>query len=92
MWNEKSTFIREKNIHFQEVNESLIILNPTAGKSHELNESGVFLWNLLEEGKSYADLVKALSDSYDVSDSQANEDLSAFLNEMKTQNLLIIND
>ena len=92
MWNENSNFLREKNVHFQEVNDSLIILNPASGKSHELNESGVFLWKILEENKTYSELTSLLCDEYDVSNDDAQKDVTDFIKEMHAQNLLNIND
>lgn len=44
-----------------------------------LNESGVLLWNALEAGASKQDLVKALTDEYDVSDEIASKDVDAFV-------------
>jgi hypothetical protein len=92
MWNKESNFQREKNIHSQEVNDSVIILNPTAGKSHELNESGAFLWCVLETNKSYNELLSLFCEEYEVSTNTAEADLADFINEMHTQNLLLIND
>ena len=44
-----------------------------------LNESGVLLWNALEVGANKEDLVKALTDEYDVSEEIASKDVDAFI-------------
>ena len=43
-----------------------------------LNESGVFMWKKLEQGIELDDLVKALTDEYDVDEQTARRDAQAF--------------
>ena len=47
-----------------------------------LNETGVFIWKQLEAGKNQDEIVKALLDEYDVSDEQANRDVTDILNQL----------
>ena len=44
-----------------------------------LNETGVFLWNLLEKGSTREDLATALTDEYEVSFEEALTDVDAYL-------------
>lgn len=44
-----------------------------------LNGSGVLLWNCLEKGADREDLVKALTDEYDVSAEEAAKDVEEFI-------------
>ena len=44
-----------------------------------LNESGVMLWRILEEGASREQLVSALTAEYDVTHDIALQDVNAFL-------------
>ena len=43
-----------------------------------LNESGVFMWKKLEQGIELDDLVKALTEEYDVDEQTARKDAQAF--------------
>ncbi|MBE7056436.1 MAG: PqqD family protein [Ruminococcaceae bacterium] len=47
-----------------------------------LNNSGVVLWRLLEQGASKDRLVKALTDEYEVSLEQAASDVDSFINKL----------
>ena len=47
-----------------------------------LNETGVFIWKQLEAGKNQDEIVKALLDEYEVSDEQANRDVTDILNQL----------
>ncbi len=49
-----------------------------------LNETGVFLWRLLEEGSTFEDLLSALKAEYEVDEETAREDLTAFLDQLRT--------
>ena len=47
-----------------------------------LNESGVILWKAMENGCEKSDLVKALTDEYDVSEDVALADVEIFINKL----------
>ena len=49
-----------------------------------LNESGVLLWNALEQGADMDQLVKALRSEYIVSEDQAREDAAAFVQKLRS--------
>ena len=49
-----------------------------------LNESGVILWNTMENGCDKAALVKALTDEYDVSADLALADVETFINKLSS--------
>ncbi len=48
-----------------------------------LNETGSFLWSLLEKGCQQTDLVDALLSEYDVTREQAIADVEEFLNKLR---------
>ena len=48
-----------------------------------LNETGVFLWRLLEEDRTFEELLAELQKEYDVDEKTAREDITAFLDEIR---------
>lgn len=52
-----------------------------------LNETGAFLFEKMIDGISRDDLIKALTDEYDVYDETAAEDVDAFIEKVKEQDL-----
>ena len=48
-----------------------------------LNESGVLLWRLLEQGAELNNLVEALTSEYNVSAEEALTDVNTFLEEIR---------
>ncbi len=53
-----------------------------------LNETGAFLWRLLENGASREALVEALLEEYDVDKERAEKDLDALLAKMNAVGVL----
>lgn len=54
-----------------------------------LSESGALLWKALENGAEISDLVKILTDSYEVGEETALADTKKFLDNLKEQGALI---
>ena len=49
-----------------------------------LNDSGVYLWQLLEQEQTEDSLVQAMCARYDVTDDTAREDIAAFLTKLRS--------
>ena len=54
----------------------------------KLNESSAFMWKKLEQGIEFNDLVKALTDEYEVEVTRAEIDAKAFTDALKNANIL----
>ena len=55
----------------------------------KLNESGVFLWKMLEKGCDRSDLIAALTSEYAVDTAVASADVDAFLSHLRNIGCLI---
>ncbi len=53
-----------------------------------LNETGTFLWKLLEKGSTIEQLVDAVLEEYDIDKETANSDIFLFLNKMREAGLI----
>lgn len=53
-----------------------------------LNETGAFLFELLQKGATESDLVAALLNEYEVSKEAAEKDVATFVNKVKEANIL----
>lgn len=53
------------------------------------NETGAFLWKLLENETTENDLINSLISEYDVDPETANKDVSAFVKNLKDAELLL---
>lgn len=57
-----------------------------------INETGAFLWKMLEEGCDKEDLLAALLKEYDIDEESAKADISDFLKKLYDGKLLEINE
>lgn len=53
-----------------------------------LNDTGVFLWELLRENTTKENLLSSLLSEYDVSEEEAKEDIDSFISKLKDSKLL----
>jgi len=65
-----------------------VILDTDASEYYGLNEVGTRIWTLLEEPKTFGELVSALLEEYDVDRDQCEEDVSKLLHQMMEKDLL----
>ncbi len=63
----------------REVNGQLIILTPSDGMVHELDEMGRFVWDLCAEPASVGAMTAKIVNEYEVEESTARQDLALFL-------------
>lgn len=54
-----------------------------------LNETGAFLWKILEKGATREDLIKALLAEYDVDEKTAASDVDAFTEKLREAKLVL---
>lgn len=53
-----------------------------------LNELGTFIWDLLPGAESEADICKAVLDQYDVPMERAQQDVSEFLEKLRSMGII----
>lgn len=54
-----------------------------------LNDTGTFLWKLLEKGATKEELLMAILDQYDIDGARAKRDIAAFIEKLKGADLLV---
>ena len=54
----------------------------------KLNDTGAFLWKLLEKGATENELLNKMLDEYEVNEADAKQGISAFINKMREADLL----
>jgi methyltransferase-like protein len=54
----------------------------------KLNESGAFIWKILEKGVSKDEIIDALLEEFDADEKKASEDVEAFLRKLEEASIL----
>ena len=66
-----------------------LVFDPNTNAAFSLNKTGVYLWNLVKEGATEGEMISGLCGKYeDVSESQAAEDVRAFLEDLRNRSLV----
>ncbi len=76
---------------FAGANVAIYVGNDTANELNgviKLNDAGVLMWKKLAEGCTKEELLKAVTDEYDVDASVAMADIEAFLDSLRTENII----
>ena len=81
-------FEKSRDIAFRVISGKAYIVNTRTSTLCELNETGTFLWKLMDSSVIRQDLVNKMHDTYDVSFNDARKDVDEFLNELKINGLI----
>lgn len=68
-----------------------VSVNDNADKSNlfiTLNDSGAFVWSLLQNDVSYDDVLKAITEKYDVDEETSKADFDLFLSKIRNAGIL----
>jgi len=70
------------------INEEGFVFDPSTGESFTTNKTGLFILNMLKEGKSKEEIVEAIVSEYSVDKETAERDVIDFLERLRSYHLL----
>jgi hypothetical protein len=85
-----SRIIRKTNFLSSEIDDEVVILNIDKGEYNGLDEIGSDIWNFLESPLFLSDLVKILTEKYNVDQQQCTSDVIEFITELEKAGLIRI--
>ncbi len=74
------------------IGEETVILNQSGDKLHTLNETGSFIWSLIDGRRSLGDIYARMKDEYDLPADGAESELKAFVRELAERGIVRIGD
>jgi coenzyme PQQ synthesis protein D (PqqD) len=86
-------FIRNHDVVSRKIEGELIIVPIRSGVGdlnslYTLNPVGSALWEFMNEGHTIPEMVQRICDEFEVSDSQARQDIELFLNSLLEEKLI----
>ncbi len=85
------TFKIHPRLSYKKIGEESLILDTKLHREvHQLNDVATFLWISCEQPKNKIELIKLLTDHFDVDLNEAQEDVTQFLKELTQKDLLLI--
>lgn len=74
------------------IDGDVVIINLINGNYYNLTGTGAYLWDLIRHSNSLNSILNSLINEFDVDATQAERDLRIFLDQLKTEQLIIQTD
>lgn len=81
-------FAIKPNVMARQLGEETIILDLESGTYFGLDPVGARIWQLMNEGKSLAEICDVMLDEYEVSREKLERDASALVQDLAARNLI----
>jgi hypothetical protein len=88
MTNATNTLLRSPDTLETELGTELAVLNIASGQVFGMVGTARRIWQLLADPTTYADLIRQLGDEYDLKNGEAEKQVTAFLEDLRQNNLL----
>lgn len=85
---EDTTFVTASSAISTDLEGEAVILDTAASEYYGLNEVGTRIWTLLQEPRTFKELIGALLEEYSVDRDQCEEDVRELLDQMMEKGLL----
>lgn len=72
----------------QQIDETLVLLNPLTGHYYTLNEVGARIWELLDGTRTQDEIVNVLSAEYEAADAEIRADVDDLLADLRDEELI----
>jgi len=70
------------------ISDSGFIFDPSSGDAFNTNETGIFIINLLKQGKDFNELMDILIEAYEVSEDELEADLLDYIQILKNYRMV----
>jgi len=91
-FNVNSAITRNKETLSSAIDNELVLLNIINNKYYGMDSVGSRIWELLAEPIIISDMITTLTGEYDIPAAECEKDVFSFLNELHSENLIVITD
>ncbi|WP_297492845.1 HPr-rel-A system PqqD family peptide chaperone [Persephonella sp.] len=70
------------------INEEGFVFDPLTGESFTVNQTGLLILKDLKEGKSQEEIIKDITENFEVSQDEAERDLIDFIEKLRSYRLI----
>jgi hypothetical protein len=84
--------INEIDIAASVIEGEAVMINLATGVYYSMEETGAYVWELLEKHHNIVEIANELSRNYQVSSDEAEKDLSDLIKELINENLILVSD
>ena len=83
---------KSRDVTYKEMDAKSVLLDLESGSYYTLNEMGNFVWSLLDGKTSPAQLVKAVTETYDIDSETAGSDVTDLILRLRKEGLIQLHD
>lgn len=83
--------MKQKKLAYRVIEGEAFIVDAVNETLHNLNETGTRIWQLLEKGKTFDEIVEIICNEFEVSRKEVEKDIKDFLKELEAKKLIEIN-
>lgn len=87
-----SRYRQNSNVAFRVIEGKAVLIVPETAEIKGLNETGTFVWALLQTPASLEEIALAIAARFEVGAAQARADATAFLAEMQKKGLVLADE
>lgn len=80
------------NVLFRTFGDEAVLLHLDTEQYYSLNETGVRIWQLLDEGRSVDETCARMAEEFDVEDALVRADVLALIEELKAADLIEVRE
>lgn len=89
MFKQNNCYQKNPSIVCTELDDGGILLNLDTKYYYTLNQTGLRIWQILDELKSPSDIVRNLTIEYEVDENMAMQSVARIMKDMERENLII---
>ncbi len=78
----------KSKLAFRKIDGIFFIVDAEKETLHELNEFGSFIWNLIVKKKTREEILRKISEEFEVNANRSREDFDKFINKLREKGLL----
>lgn len=79
LFNQKTTFLRRKEVVFTYLDNEIMLLHPDTGKYYSFNKAGAYIWELLSEPITFKEIIASLLIKFEIEKSKCESDTQNFI-------------
>lgn len=83
---------RSPEVAWRVIEGETLVITPRESALHSLNPMGTTIWELADGRLKVSEIVDAIVEEFDVDRARAEEDATAFINELLEQGLISLTD
>ena len=87
-----STVAQNRETLSSAIDDELVLLSIINNKYYGMDSVGNSIWTLLSKPIMVSDMISALTKEYDISVTECEKDVFSFLNELQSENLIVVTD